>query len=432
MYRTALEDLKQWKRNKDRRPLILQGARQVGKTWLMQEFGRLEFKNTVYINFEQDDRVHTLFEHDLYPNRILDDLQTLVQQTITTDTLLIFDEIQACPRALTSLKYFCENLPKQPVIAAGSLLGVALHPGTSFPVGKVEFLHVYPLTFLEFVRAIGQEHLYEFLLKCNFDSMPIFKHRCETLLKQYCYVGGMPGAVAEFAKTKDFQKVRQIHFELLDTYDRDFSKYVPNHATARLREVWNSIHTQLAKENKKFVYGVIREGARAKEYEFAIQWLKDSGLIYKLSRISKPGMPLGVYQDLNAFKIFMLDVGLLGALSGLSAQTLLDGNSIFTEFKGALTEQYVLQQLKTTPHRPIYYWTSQSQAEVDFVIQHEDKIIPIEAKAATNLRAKSLKSYCEQYKPEVALRFSMADYKQTGNLYDIPLYMVELFPQIIK
>ena len=360
MYRNALEKLKQWKNAENRQPLILQGARQVGKTWLMQEFGRLEFEHTAYINFEEDDRMHAVFENDLHPQRILQDLYTITGQTITPNTLLIFDEVQNCPRALTSLKYFCEDLPQQPVLAAGSLLGVALHPGTSFPVGKVGFLYVYPLTFLEFIRAVGNEHLYEFLLKCDFDSMRIVKHQCETLLKQYLYVGGMPAAVAEFAKTKNYQKVRDVQFELLDTYEKDFSKYVSNTTANRLYEVWHSVHTQLAKENKKFVYGAVREGARAKDYEQAIEWLQDSGLIYKLHRISKPNMPLSVYQDLNAFKIFMLDVGLLGALSKLSSQTILDGSNIFTEFKGALTEQYVLQQLKQNPHTSLYYWTSNS------------------------------------------------------------------------
>ena len=432
MYRNALEDLKKWKQKDNRKPLILQGARQVGKTWLMQEFGKLEFQNTLYINFEKSNKIYSVFEHDLDPNRILGNLQIIMGQTITPDTLIIFDEVQNCPRALTSLKYFCEDLPKQPVVAAGSLLGLALHKGTSFPVGKVDFLHIYPLTFLEFIRALGQEHLYNFLLKCNFDSIPVFKHKCETLLKQYCYVGGMPEAVNEFASSKDFQKVRDIHFNLLNTYEQDFSKYVPNTMANRIYEVWHSIHTQLAKENKKFLYGAIREGARAREYEQAIEWLQDSGLIYKLYHISKPNMPLSMYQDRNAFKIFMVDIGLLGALSELDAKTLLEGNSLLTEFKGAITEQYVLQHLKANPHLPVYYWTSKAQAEVDFVIQHDNKIIPIEAKAATNLRAKSLKTYCDLYHPETAVRLSMADYKRTGNLYDIPLYMAELLPQIIK
>ena len=432
MYRNALEKLKPCKKDQNRQPLILQGARQVGKTWLMQEFGRLEFENTLYINFEFNEEARSLFDKNLDPKRILQDLYTLTGQAITPDTLVIFDEVQNCPRALTSLKYFCENLPQQPVLAAGSLLGVALHKGTSFPVGKVGFLYVYPLTFLEFVRAVGNEHLYKFLLKCDFESMYVVKRQCEELLKQYCYVGGMPKAVAEFAQTKNYQNVREIQLNLLKTYEQDFSKYVTNTSANRLYEVWHSVHTQLAKENKKFVYGAIREGARAREYEQAIEWLRDSGLVYKLHRISKPGMPLGMYQDLNAFKLFMVDVGLLGALSELEAKTLLDGNRMLTEFKGALTEQYVLQQLKADPHLPVYYWTSKAQAEVDFVIQHDSKIIPIEAKAATNLRAKSLKTYCDEYKPETAVRFSMSDYKQTGNLYDIPLYMVELFRQIIK
>ncbi|MBR2082078.1 MAG: ATP-binding protein [Elusimicrobiaceae bacterium] len=431
MYRYALENLKQWKQRSNRKPLILQGARQVGKTWLMQEFGRLEFKQTVYINFEFNEEARGLFERNLDPIRITQSLSAMERKEITPDTLLIFDEIQACPRALTSLKYFCENLPQQPVLAAGSLLGVFLHQHTSFPVGKVEFLHVYPLSFMEFLQAMGEDLLYQLLLQRNFANISDLKPTCEDLLKQYYYVGGMPAVVAEFAKTKNYQTVRQMQLELLNAYEGDFSKYPPANMAQRIREVWRSIPNQLAKENKKFIYGVIREGARAKEYELAIEWLQNCGLIYKLQRISKPGMPLSMYQDLSAFKLFMVDVGLLGAASKLDDKTLIDGSSMLSEFKGALTEQYVLQQLKTDPYLPVYYWTSNAQAEVDFVIQYDNKIIPIEAKATTNLRAKSLKYYCEQYKPEIALRFSMADYKQTDNLYDIPLCMVELFRKII-
>ena len=432
MYRKALIDLHQWKQSTSRKPLIIQGARQVGKTWLMQEFGRLEFQHTAYINFEQNEQAHLLFEPDLNPIRITQALSAVAGHPITPDTLLIFDEIQTCPKALTSLKYFCEQMPQQPILAAGSLLGVSLHKGTSFPVGKVEFLPLYPLTFLEFLQAIGEEGLYKFLLKKDFTSMPAFKQKYEDLLKQYYYVGGMPEVVAEFSRTKDYQKVRQIQLMLLNDYEQDFSKYTTNTTAVRLREVWHSIPAQLAKENKKFIYGVIREGARAKEYELAIEWLQDCGLIYKLHRIGKPAMPLSMYKDLNAFKLFMVDVGLLGALSNLDAQALIDGNRMFTEFKGALTEQYVLQQLKSMPNMPIYYWTSKALAEVDFVIQHNNHIIPIEAKATTNLRAKSLKTYCTNYQPTYALRFSMADYKQTGNLYDIPLYMVECLKDIVK
>ncbi len=432
MYRNALEQLKLWKARPNRKPLILQGARQVGKTWLMQEFGKLEFQRTFIINFEDDAHARGVFEEDLDVHRIMKALSIKAGYQITPDTLLVLDEIQACPQALTSLKYFCEKLPQQPVLAAGSLLGIFIHQRTSFPVGKVEFLHLYPLSFMEFLQAVGEKSLYELLLQRDFKTIKAFAYKYTDLLKQYFYVGGMPAAVAEFARTNDYQRVRQLQKELLQTYEGDFSKYPPSTVSQRIREVWHSIPSQLTKENKKFIYGVIRDGARAKEYETAIEWLQDSGLIYKVHRVTKPYMPLSAYQELNIFKIFIADVGLLGALSELNANTVIDGSSIFTEFKGALTEQYVLQQLKGMTDVFPYYWTSGERAEIDFVTQYENQIIPIEAKANTNLRAKSLKSYCDQYKPEIAIRFSLADYKQTGNLYDIPLYMVELFRQIIK
>lgn len=432
MYRNALEQLKLWKERPNRKPLILQGARQVGKTWLMQEFGRLEFQHTFIINFEDDAHARGVFEEDLDVHRIMKQLSIKAGYQITPDTLLVLDEIQACPQALTSLKYFCEKLPQQPILAAGSLLGIFIHQRTSFPVGKVEFLHLYPLSFMEFLQAVGEKSLYDLLLQRDFKTIKSFAYKYTDLLKQYFYVGGMPAAVAEFARTNDYQRVRQLQKELLQTYEGDFSKYPPATVSQRIREVWHSIPSQLTKENKKFIYGVIRDGARAKEYETAIEWLQDSGLIYKVHRVTKPYMPLSAYQELNIFKIFVTDVGLLGALSELDANTVIDGSSIFTEFKGALTEQYVLQQLKGMTDVFPYYWSSGERAEIDFVAQYSGKIIPIEAKANTNLRAKSLKSYCDQYKPETAVRFSMADYKQTGNLYDIPLYMVEQFRQIIK
>ncbi len=432
MYRNALEQLKQWKERPNRKPLILQGARQVGKTWLMQEFGRLAFQHTFIINFEDDAHARGVFEEDLDVNRIMKQLSIKAGYQITPDTLLVLDEIQACPQALTSLKYFCEKLPQQPILAAGSLLGIFIHQRTSFPVGKVEFLHLYPLSFMEFLQAVGEKSLYDLLLQRDFKTIKSFAYKYTDLLKQYFYVGGMPAAVAEFARTNDYQRVRQLQKELLQTYEGDFSKYPPATVSQRIREVWHSIPSQLTKENKKFIYGVIRDGARAKEYETAIEWLQDSGLIYKVHRVTKPYMPLSAYQELNIFKIFITDVGLLGALSELDANTVIDGSSIFTEFKGALTEQYVLQQLKGMTDVFPYYWSSGERAEIDFVAQYSGKIIPIEAKANTNLRAKSLKSYCDQYKPETAIRFSMADYKQTGNLYDIPLYMVEQFRQVIK
>ena len=427
MKRKLLENLIEWKNRKAHKPLILEGARQVGKTWLMQEFGKTQYKKVAYINFDRNLKMRETFETDLDTKRLITAIGLDAEFKITPeDTLIIFDEIQECPRAITSLKYFNEDAPEYDIIAAGSLLGVAHHTGTGFPVGKVEFLRLYPLSFTEFLDAMGKEQYVELIEKQDFEMIKIFSNKFEDLLKQYCYIGGMPEVVQNFVNNGDFNQVRTIQKRILSAYERDFSKHIPANTVEKARMLWNSIPTQLAKENKKFIYNAIKKGARAKEFETALTWLRNNGLIYQVHKITKPGLPIGAYADLDAFKLFVLDVGLLGALSGLEAKTILGKYEIFQEFKGAITEQYVLQQFKTIDDMPIYYWTNEtSRSEVDFVIQRESKVIPVEVKAATNLKARSLKIYMEQFKPELAIRTSLADYKKTENLVDIPLYAIE-------
>lgn len=426
MYRTAIEKLNKWKISKRRKPLIIEGARQVGKTWLMNEFGRLSYTDTVYINFDSNSRMSQLFSSDLDVNRLIMGIELYSGKKIDPDnTLIIFDEVQEVPRALTSLKYFCENAPQYHIVCAGSLLGIALHEGTSFPVGKVDFLSLYPLSFKEFLMATGNERFAQLLEKRGFDMVSCFKQTYIDALKQYYYVGGMPEAVQSFIDNKDFNEVRDIQKRILTAYEQDFSKHAPVEIVPRIRLIWNSIPSQLAKENKKFVYGVVREGARAKDYETAIMWLTDCGLAHKVGRVNAAGIPLKAYEDLKAFKLFVLDVGLLGCMTGLGQRTLLDGNELFDWFKGALTEQYVCQQLETIEDIGIYYYTNdRGSCEVDFIIDTGENIIPIEVKAEANLKAKSLKTYREKYMPKVAVRTSMADFKEEEGLVNLPLYAI--------
>jgi len=424
LYRKAIEELQKWKNNANRKPLIIRGARQVGKTWLMKEFGRTQYLKVAYINFEGNERMQKLFSGDLDIRRLIRGINLETECSIEPEnTLIIFDEVQETPRALTSLKYFQENAPEYHIIAAGSLLGVALHPGTSFPVGKVSFLELYPLSFSEFILAMGMKNYLDLLIKQDWGLIMDFKDRYLELLKQYMYTGGMPEVVAAFAKNVDFSEVREIQRQVLIAYEQDFSKHAPNNVVPRIRMLWSSIPSQLSKENKKFVYGLIRKGARAREYELAMMWLSDSGLIHRINRVTKPGMPLKAYEDTGAFKLYMLDTGLLAALSGLKAKTLLDGNKIFNEFKGALTEQYVLQQLICEKDLPLFYWSAVSgTSEIDFIIQVNEMIVPVEVKASENLRAKSMKVYRKKYNPEISIRTSMSDYRKEDWLVNLPLY----------
>ena len=433
MFRKVMHDLIHWKNRPDRKPLIIRGARQVGKTWLMREFGRTEYHRCAYINFDNNARMQELFNGDLDIERLVAALRIESGVAIDArDTLLVFDEVQEVPQALAALKYFFENAPEYHIVAAGSLLGVALHPGTSFPVGKVEFLDLSPLDFREFLLATGNESLERLLASLDYALMKTFKGRYIDLLKQYCYVGGMPEAVARFAETRDYSAVREIQRRILTAYEQDFSKHAPAATVPRLRMLWDSIPAQLAKENRKFVYGLIRQGARAREFELAMQWLADCGLVIKVGRVAKPDMPLTAYQDFDAFKLFILDVGLLSALSGLDARSLLEGSNIFEEFKGTLTEQYVLQQLIASGIRPYYWSAEKSTGEIDFVFQRGGDVVPLEVKAAENLQSKSLKNYCLKYQPRVAVRASLSDYRQEDWLTNVPLYAVPVLTEILQ
>ncbi|MCD8361880.1 MAG: ATP-binding protein [Lachnospiraceae bacterium] len=427
MYRIAMEKLLKWKESRRRKPLIIEGARQVGKTWLMKEFGRQAYADTVYINFDSNSRMAELFASDLDTDRLIMGLELYAGRKIVPDsTLLIFDEVQEVPRALTSLKYFYENAPQYHIVCAGSLLGIALHEGTSFPVGKVDFLKLYPLSFKEFLMAIDKERFAELFEQLDFEMITNFRQTYIDALKYYYFVGGMPEAVQSFSENQDFNEVREIQKRILTAYEQDFSKHAPNEIVPKIRMIWNSIPSQLAKENKKFIYGLVREGARAKEYEAAIMWLSDCGLIHKISRVNTARIPLKAYEDLKSFKLFLVDVGLLGCMAGLRQRTLLDGNNLFIEFKGALTEQYVCQQLKTIADLGIYYYTNDRGAcEVDFVIDTGEQIIPLEVTAEVNLKAKSLKTYREKFSPAVSVRTSMADFKKEDGLVNLPLYAME-------
>ena len=426
MERDLMLDLIQWKNKSNRKPLILKGARQVGKTWLMKEFGKKYYKYTAYVNFDNNERMKEIFESDYDIQRILMaiNIETGVK-LLPAETLIIFDEIQEAPRALASLKYFYENAPEYSIIAAGSLLGVAIHKGVSFPVGKVDSLELNPLSYREFLKAVGEEGLVKLLQSKDYSLISSFKDKYIEWLKKYYYIGGMPEVVENFINNKDFYEVRYIQKQIIEMYENDFSKHTPDNELPRIRMVWNSIPMQLAKENKKFFFGKIKEGARAKDFELAIEWLLDCGLIKKVYKVTKPNMPLKAYMDFSSFKLYLLDVGLLGALSDLDAKTIIDGNLIFTEFKGALTEQYVLQQLiADTSYKPYYFTENKSEGEIDFIIQKGSQIVPIEVKAEENLKAKSLKVYCEKYQPAEAIRTSMSDYREQSWLTNIPLYCI--------
>ncbi|NDV58623.1 ATP-binding protein [Bacteroides sp. 519] len=426
MFREKINELKNWKESNFRKPLILRGARQVGKTWLLKEFARISYAKYVYINFEETPTLQSLFLNDFNIDRILTILQIHSQTTITAeDTLIIFDEIQAAERAITSLKYFCENAPQYHIVAAGSLLGMGLHSKISFPVGKVDFMDLRPLSFQEFLMSLNETALVEVLKKKDWDIITVFSEKLKEYLRYYLYIGGMPEVVDAFIQTRDWNQVRHIQNRILNSYEGDFSKHAPSEIVPRIRMVWQSIPSQLAKENKKFIYGVVKEGARAKDFELAIQWLIDCGLLLKSFRISKPALPLLAYQDNSAFKLFLHDVGLLGAMAALDVKTIIEGNTVFNEFKGALTEQYVMQQLRLDSSSYIGYWTNErSTSEVDFVIQQDGKIIPIEVKSGENLKAKSFKLFCEKYHPDVAIRTSITDYHKEEWMVNVPLYTI--------
>ncbi|GMQ30254.1 ATP-binding protein [Algoriphagus confluentis] len=425
MERELLHKLLTWKDTVGRKPLIIRGARQVGKTWLMNEFGSTYFSDLVYINFETNRTAQLLFEQGLDLARIIQGLEIQLGKSIDAkNCLLIFDEIQECPDALTSLKYFQEQLTDYYIIAAGSLLGVALHQNTSFPVGKVEFLDLYPLSFSEFLEAIGEKSLANLISNLDWSLLSPFREKLIYHLRTYYFIGGMPEAVKTYAEKQDFFEVRVIQKRILEAYEQDFSKHAPAEVVPRIRMIWNSIPSQLAKENKKFIFGQLRQGARAKEFELAMEWLRDCGLIHKISRVSKPGMPLKAYEDFSSFKVYLLDVGILGAMVDLDARTILEGNRLFTEFKGSLTEQFVLQELITAGHT-LYYWSAErGVAELDFILQDQGTVVPLEVKAEENLKAKSLKVVAENFPDTFPVRTSMSDFRQESWMTNFPLYAV--------
>ena len=425
MERELFTKLERWMNKKNRKPLIIQGARQVGKTWIMKEFGARFYENTVYINFDNNKAMKDVFDLDFDLKRILSAIKIEYGKSFQAEnTLIIFDEIQEAPKALASLKYFYENAPQYSIIAAGSLLGVALHQGTSFPVGKVDFLKLCPMSFNEFILAVGEKGLHEALRSQDYELINAYAGKYTDLLKKYYYVGGMPEVVQTYIDSDDLFEVREIQNNLLQYYEEDFSKHAPKEVVPRIMMVWNSIPSQLAKENRKFMYGALREGARAKDFELAIQWLEDAGLILKSYRVSKPDIPLIAYMEMNSFKMFMFDVGLLTAKVGLSARLLLEGSRIFEEFKGALTEQYVAQELHAAGYPLYYFATARSTGKIDFMLQGDLDSVPIEVKAEQNLRARSLRAFCDKYKPGMAIRSSMSNYKQEDWLTNVPLYML--------
>ena len=432
MERKAMLDLKNWKSRPGRKPLIIRGARQVGKTWLMKEFGQNEYNQTAYVNFEDSKSLNSLFADDFDIERIIAAIQIEAGVQIKAEsTLIIFDEIQEADGAITSLKYFNENAPQYNIISAGSLLGVSLHKQTSFPVGKVEFMDLFPLSYEEFLMSMDQQPLLNLIDKKNWTLIKSFKSKFIQYLRIYYYVGGMPESVLSYKEKNDFREVRSIQKRLLIAYENDFSKHAPYEIVPRIRMLWNTIPAQLAKENKKFIYKAVKPGSRAKDYELALSWLVDCGLVHKVTRVSKPGIPLKSYEDYGAFKLFMTDVGLLCAMGDIDVRTLLEGNSIFEEFKGALTEQFVLQQLKPKKDLAIYYWSAEkSKSEIDFLIQHSGDVIPVEVKSEENLQAKSLKTYCQKYSPQLAIRTSMSDFRKEDWMTNLPLYAISKITEL--
>jgi len=435
MEREFYQKLLKWKESKLRKPLVLRGVRQVGKTYILNEFARREYADYVYINFDENPRFASFFEEDLDPERIIKEFNIYFKKTIQPgSTLIILDEVQECPQALACLKYFCEKKNEFHLAAAGSLLGVKLTKG--FPVGKVNFLDLAPLNFFEFLHATKESELVSMLEDMQQPkALPeIFHNKLVTLLKYYFIIGGMPEAVATYLKTDNFEKVREVQKEILDAYVLDFAKHAPKDAVIKIMAVWDSIPNQLAKENKKFIFSAIRKSARAREFEASIQWLKSAGLIIKANHISTPKLPLDAYADKQAFKIFLLDVGLLGAMSKLDPRVILEGEQLFQEFKGSLTENYVAVELHDKHFDGLYYWTSEGVAEVDFVISTQQHIFPLEVKAGFSKKKKSLLVYDEKFSKEenpplVLSRASIRNFAFDGKVINYPLYAICLFPR---
>lgn len=432
MERLLLDELEAWRTQPRRKPLVLRGARQVGKTWLLKEFGSRCFENVAYVRLEDNAAMHQLFEGSLDPKRIIRGVAAETGQPINPEkTLVIFDEVQDIPRALTSLKYFYEEAPEYAVAVAGSLLSVALNAGISFPVGKVTFKTLYPLNFREFLLAMGEDSLEKIVREGDFSMMQIFKERFEDLLRTYYFVGGMPEAVSLFVQGSNFTAARQAQDDILAAYQGDFAKHAGAVIGERCRMIFESLPRHLAKENKKFVYGVVKKGARGRDLNDALQFLLDAGLVIKVPRVSAAGIPLSAYADESTFKLFCLDVGLLGALAGIESRAILDGNSLFTHFKGAMAEQYVCQQLVGDCRLTPYYWSAEkSSGEIDFIVQANDSAVPIEVKAEENLKAKSLATFCKANDLSNAIRFSLSGYRKESWMTNVPLYAVSGLPLV--
>lgn len=426
MERHVLQQLKEWKERKDRKPLIVNGARQVGKTWALREFAKREYAKEAYIICRKNKLVEQVFKQDFNVERILLSLSAIIHVDITPeDTLIILDEVQEIPEAIEALKYFCENAPEYHIAVAGSLLGISLHHNVSYPVGKVNEIDMYPMSYGEFLLAKGEKQCYKLLEEKNFEITNLLHEKYVDLLRQYYYVGGMPEAVKEYVESGALKEVRRIQKEILKGYERDFSKHSPKEQIERIKMVWRSIPSQLFKDNKKFIYGALRQGARAKDFEIAIEWLVDSGLLYKVSRCTKPALPLDIYEDFSVFKLYLLDIGLLGAMVNVDPAQILINNQIFSEYKGGMTEEYVLQEMKSRNISPIYYHkTDDSRLELDFVIQYNGKLLPIEVKAEGNVRANSLMSLLKANPDLQAVRLSMLPYKQQEQLFCVPLYVI--------
>ena len=433
MNRSLIDKLKKWKDKPGRKPLVLYGVRQAGKTWIMKDFGDKCYKQTAYFSFDNNEKLREIFKNDLNVTRIIHALSAEIGFNITaSDTLIIFDEIQECPIAMTSLKYFNENAPEYNIIAAGSLLGVMSLEGTGFPVGKVDMLTLYPMTFFEFLQAVDNRFM-ETINNLDFDLLPVFHDSLIELLKQYFFIGGMPASVKCYAETKNFFDVREVQTTIINAYYADFIKHIPDSNIAKVRTLWDSVPAQLSKENKRFLYSDIKQGSRGRDYELALQWLKDTGLIKMLNRVSLPKMPLIAYQEASIFKLYMSDIGLLSARTSLDPKIYNDTNNLFTHYKGVLAEQFVLQELLAlTGSMPIYYWAQdKNNAEIDFVIQHENMIIPIEVKAGTNIKSESLKTYKKLFNPQVSVISSQNKYKKGGETIEIPLYLIGKIKELI-
>lgn len=426
MHRKDLEKLITWKNSSHRKPMVLRGARQVGKTWLMQEFGRTQYQTVAYVGLEGNKQMEQLFDLDFDTERIVNGLELASGVKIEhNNTLIILDEIQEIPKALTSLKYFYENNPNYHIIVAGSLLGVALHEGTSFPVGKVDFMDIYPLNFVEFLQAVGEDSYADLLVADDIDMglVGVFAPKIIDLLRTYYIVGGMPEVVNRYLEDGNLLTVREVQTAILNAYEQDFSKHAPSVTVPRVRELWNAIPAQLAKENKKFIFNQVREGARGREYESALLWLQDTGIATRVTRVNKPALPLSAYENRDIFKLFFVDVGLLGAKSDLNPQVILEGNKVFEEFKGALTEQFVFQELQSAGANMYYFASDDSRGEIDFMIQLDNQVIPIEVKSETNMRARSLRAFIDKYQPSHAVKISMNSYKSRPVIDVVPLYL---------